>query len=152
MVALAVSAVLGITTNRAILGPPISPSIVLISKVWSNIVLVASLPSSTVLDSLLVCLALAYCVEWKLIPKRMCSVVTKGKLNPKWLCSVVTKGKLIPKRLCSVVAEGEVFAKRLSPVPSAALCWPTVLCLRPSIKRSKEEEEKDTRILHLVLV
>ena len=138
LVALAASAVLGITTNRAILRPPISPSIVLTSKIWSNIVLVASLPSSTVLDSLLVCLALVYCVEWKLIPKR--------------LCSVVAKGKLIPKRLCSVVAEGEVFAKRLSPVPRAALCWPTVLCLRPSIKRSKEEEEKDTRILHLVLV
>ena len=124
MVALAVSAVLGITTNRAILGPPISPSIVLTSKVWSNIVLVASLPSLTVLDSLLVCLALVCCVEWKSFPKRPCSVVSKG----------------------------EVFAKRLSPVPSAALCWPTVLCLRPSIKRSKEEEEKDTRILHLVLV
>ena len=138
MVALAVSAVLGITTNRAILGPPISPSIVLTSIVWSYIVLVASLPSLTVLDSLLVCLALVCCVEWKFIPKRLCSVVAKGKFNPK--------------RLCSVVAEGEVFAKRLSPVPSAALCWPTVLCLRPSIQRSREEEEKDTRILHLVLV
>ena len=124
------------------------------------------MPSLTVLDSLLVCLALVYCVEWKLIPKRLCSVVTKGKLIPerlysvvakgklipKRLCSVVTKGKLIPKRPCSVVSKGKVFAKRLSPVPSAALCWPTVLCLRPSIKRSKEEEEKDTRILHLVLV
>ena len=152
MVALAVSAVLGITTNRAILGPPISPSIVLTSKVWSNIVLVASLPSLTVLDSLLVCLALVYCVEWKLIPKRLCSVVTKGKLIPERLYSVVAKGKLIPKRLCSVVTKGKLIPKRLSPVPRAALCWPTVLCLRPSIKRSKEEEEKDTRILHLVLV
>ena len=65
LVALAPHAILTNTTVKTILGPSIASSIVLGSWIWSFIVLDATLPWTAVLDSLLACLALAWCVEWK---------------------------------------------------------------------------------------